>query len=68
MIIASKYGNLDIVKLLVKNGADVNARTTKGATALTYGQSKSLFFNNNYRLIKIFIILNSSEFQSSRYC
>ena len=40
---ASKEGNLDIIKLLVKSGADINAVDRDGASSLHWG--KDLFFN-----------------------
>ena len=47
--IASIEGHQDIVKLLIQNKADVNAKTQYGNTALMFGNF--FFFNNNLCLI-----------------
>jgi len=36
---ATNGGNSDIVRMLVEKGADVNARTKDGTTALMYAKS-----------------------------
>ena len=41
LIIAVKNQNIDMVALLIKNGADVNAKDPEGLTALKYGQDIS---------------------------
>ena len=37
VILAIEHGHKEIVKLLVKNGADINAKTDKGFTGLMIG-------------------------------
>ena len=39
VILASEGGHLDIVKLLIEKGADVNKEGNNGWTALTYGNN-----------------------------
>jgi ankyrin repeat protein len=41
-MLASEYGNIEIVKLLLEAGVDVNTKTKKGETALIYA------LNNGY--------------------
>ena len=36
--IASSYGHLDTVKLLIEKGADINEKTNGGWTALIWGK------------------------------
>lgn len=38
LMYAVKYGNLDFVKKLLQSGADKNAKSTKGNTALDYAK------------------------------
>ena len=40
LMIATTVGNIEIVEALIRNGANVNARTTKGTTALSAARTK----------------------------
>lgn len=38
LMFAAKYGKVDLAKILLKNGADKNLKTSKGLTALDYAK------------------------------
>jgi ankyrin repeat protein len=46
LMVACWAGRLDIVELLLKRGADVNARNSKGTTAFMYAKSAALGSGN----------------------
>ena len=51
LIVATKNGNFDVVKILLDNGADIDAKDDEGKTALDWSKEKG---NND-----IFNILSS---------
>ena len=42
MFLATCFGGLDVVQVLIKNNADVTLKNKSGKTALNYGNFKSL--------------------------
>jgi ankyrin repeat protein len=42
LMLASEYGNLDIVKQLIAKGAYINAKDNEGKTALMYSLKKEI--------------------------
>ena len=59
LIAATRFGNLDVVKLLVKAGARVNTETTEGSSALDDAVT------NERKDIKDFLVQSGASFASS---
>lgn len=55
LIIASQKGHLDIVKLLVKAGADVNAEDVSGETAIYHAM-----YNQHYEIVE-YLLRNDAD-------
>ena len=50
LILASKFGYSEIAKILIENGADVNAKNNDGKTALDYAEEND--YKNIIELLK----------------
>ena len=61
LIIASRHGNLGIVRTLLKNGADINARSKYGDTALI---AATYFCHSN---IAEFLLENGADVNAMNY-
>ena len=51
LILAASSNNLEVVKVLLKYGADINARTDKGLTALKFASD----FNQDEKVAELLI-------------
>lgn len=60
LMIAAEEGNLELVKLMVKNGADVNATDEDGVTALQFAAK-----NDNTDVVEFLMGLGTSKMVSS---
>jgi len=52
---ACSTGNLDLVKLLVKNGADIHVKTKKGKVALMFVASKTQVPNEDHQIVSYLV-------------
>ena len=50
LILASKFGYSEIVKILIENGADINIKNNDGKTALDYAEEND--YKNIIQLLK----------------
>lgn len=60
LLYASKWGNIEMVKLLVENGAIINARAVNGDTALSIARG-----NNNDAILNYLLEHGATEFVRS---
>jgi len=49
---AANYGHIEVVKFLVKSGADVNIADNKGRTALIIARKNQMPFNRYREIVK----------------
>ena len=53
LILASKFGYIEVVKILIENGADINAKDNGGTTALMNASTEDDYIN--YEICKLLI-------------